>query len=223
MAWLDDRAWCHPKLTRLSDAAFRVWVAGICYSSGFSTQGELEPDHQRVIGVTRKVRSELVSLGLWVEDDAGSVLIHDWDAHNGKRDRRRAADRERKRRQRDRERDVTRDIPRDQPRDRRTLTGDRVTEELLPENGSSSSLPRTAARNPVWDALTEIFGEATTETARSRRGKVCRSLTRTGADHDEILRRARLWPRHFEGATLTETALEKHWDALGRPPLRAGA
>jgi len=77
-------------------------------------------------------------------------------------------------------------------------------------------------RNPIWDALTEVFGEATTETARSRRGKVCRSLVAAGASPDEIIRRAKSWPRHFDDATLTELALEKHWDVLGRAPLRAG-
>lgn len=78
-------------------------------------------------------------------------------------------------------------------------------------------------RNEVWDALVEIFGEPTTESARTRRGKVCRSLTAARASPEEILRRARRWPRYFGDATLTDTALEKHWDALGRPPLRSGA
>jgi hypothetical protein len=81
----------------------------------------------------------------------------------------------------------------------------------------------SSTRNPVWDALTEVFGEASTESAKTLRGKVTRSLSAAGATGDEVRKRARSWPRHFEGATLTETALEKHWDALGRPPLRAGA
>ena len=75
-------------------------------------------------------------------------------------------------------------------------------------------------RNPIWDALTEVFGDATTETARSRRGKVCRSLAAAGASPDEIVRRAKSWPRHFDDATLTELALEKHWDTLAHKPLR---
>lgn len=83
-------------------------------------------------------------------------------------------------------------------------------------NGSSRERPR----NPVWDTLTDIFGEATTETARSRRGKVCRSLTSAGATPDEMIRRAKSWGRHFDNATLTETALEKYWDTLGQTPFR---
>lgn len=110
MAWLDDRAWCHPKLSALSDTGFRVWLSGICYSSGFGLQGRLERHHQRVIQTTPKVRAELIGLELWDEVDAGAVVIHDWAEHNDKRDARRMAARERKQKQRDRERDMQRDI-----------------------------------------------------------------------------------------------------------------
>lgn len=93
-------------------------------------------------------------------------------------------------------------------------------EVLNQEENPLPAAPATRPRNPVWDALTTIFGEAETATAQSLRGKVCRSLTQARASPDEIIRRARMWPQHFDGATLTETALEKHWTALGRKPLR---
>jgi hypothetical protein len=96
VAWLDDRVWCHPKLADLTDRSFRVWVNGMAYSSGFGTRGLLTPGQQRTIGADTRVRRELVAAGLWDETTEG-VLIHDWDDHNGKRDARRAADRERKR------------------------------------------------------------------------------------------------------------------------------
>lgn len=79
-------------------------------------------------------------------------------------------------------------------------------------------LPR--ARNGIWDALAMVFGEPTTRTNTSLRGRVAASLGEAGATPDQILDRARVWPLHFPGATLTETALEKHWDRLGRPVLR---
>lgn len=94
-------------------------------------------------------------------------------------------------------------------------------EEPLKEPSEELASPRNGRqRNPVWDALTEVFGEPSTDTARTLRGKICSSLTRAGATPDELVTRAKSWPRHFEDATLTETALEKHWDKLGRPPLR---
>ena len=79
----------------------------------------------------------------------------------------------------------------------------------------------TQKRNPVWEALAELFGEPTTESNRRLRGKITRSLKNAGATYQDIFERAMSWPYHFPGATLTETALEKHWDRLARPPLRA--
>ena len=76
-------------------------------------------------------------------------------------------------------------------------------------------------RNEIWDALAELFGHPTTDTNRRLRGKITASLKRAGADYQTIMERAMSWPLHFPGAALTETALEKHWDRLARPPLRA--
>lgn len=97
MAWIDDRAWCHPKLTDLSDRAFRVWVNGLAYSSGFGTRGLLTVGHQRTIGSSARVRKDLVATGLWDEADNGAVVIHEWEEKNGRRDDRRERDRQRKR------------------------------------------------------------------------------------------------------------------------------
>lgn len=76
-------------------------------------------------------------------------------------------------------------------------------------------------RDPIWDALVEVFGEPSTRTNRTLRNKIVNSLREAQATGEDVILRARLWPLHFPGATLTETALEKHWDRLGRPPLRA--
>lgn len=101
MAWLDDRIWAHPKVTRCSVAARWIYVSGLCYSSGFGLYGRLTKAHLRIIGCTPKHRRELVDAGLWddVEDVPGAIDIHDWDEHNAKRDatieQRRHADRRR--------------------------------------------------------------------------------------------------------------------------------
>lgn len=100
----------------------------------------------------------------------------------------------------------------------------------------------SAKRNFVWEGFSAVFGEPTGPAARKRRGKnvaeVAASLAASAAAPsveswasvvewpecaDEVLRRAQAWPLHFEGATLTEEALAKHWDTLGRSPLRVGA
>lgn len=102
MAWLDDRIWCHPKVTDLTDAAYRAYINGITYSSGFDTNGVLTEGQQKTIGATGKARTELVKSGLWdlLEQDGTTVQVHDWEEHNAKRDARRRADRERKKQER---------------------------------------------------------------------------------------------------------------------------
>lgn len=91
-------------------------------------------------------------------------------------------------------------------------------EELLAAEPQKKANGR--APNPVWDALVYVFGEPTTRSDTSRRGMVCRNLTEAGATRDQVIARASAWPKHFDSATLTDTALEKHWTTLGRKPLR---
>ncbi len=97
MAWIDDRIWCHPKFVDLTGDAFAAYVKGVAYCSGFSTGGHLTPGQMRAIGAGPRQARELLAAGLW-ERNGNGVVVHDWDEHNGKRDARRAADRERKRR-----------------------------------------------------------------------------------------------------------------------------
>ena len=101
-----------------------------------------------------------------------------------------------------------------------------MRDEYLPGIEGLRPAPRGIARAPrprdeVWDALVAVFGEPTTRSNRSLRNKIVISLKEAGADYADIIARSVTWPAHFPGATLTETALEVHWDRLGRPPLRA--
>jgi hypothetical protein len=101
MAWLDDRFWCHPKVVGLTPLAYRAYVNGVTYCSGMGTQGRLDGAQQKLVGSSSKQRDELVTAGLWdMNGDGETVVIHDWDEHNGKRDERRRKDRERKRKER---------------------------------------------------------------------------------------------------------------------------
>jgi len=98
MAWIDDRIWCHPKFNGLTPQAFATYIRAIAYSSGMGTAGHLDQATQKLVGGTKRVRGELITAGLWdVNGDGQSVVIHDWDEHNGVRDERRAKARERMR------------------------------------------------------------------------------------------------------------------------------
>ena len=89
-----------------------------------------------------------------------------------------------------------------------------------PKEQLPAAAPRERPRNEVWDALSELFGEPETRTGQKLRGKVCASLQQAGATPDEIFRRAKRWAMHFDHATLTDLALEKHWSTLPLKPRR---
>jgi hypothetical protein len=84
------------------------------------------------------------------------------------------------------------------------------------KNGNGSK----ADRDRIWDAFTDIFGPVTTRSKEQLRGKHITELLEAGATPDEMIKRAMTWPQHFDTATLTESALVKWWDTLGRRPLR---
>jgi hypothetical protein len=100
MAWarLDDGFFDHPKVEGLSDAAFRAFVGGLCICNRYLTDGVISS--QKAAKLTRpKVRTELVTAGLWHERDDGSIDIHDFgdynrDADTVKRERKQNADRQ---------------------------------------------------------------------------------------------------------------------------------
>lgn len=87
--------------------------------------------------------------------------------------------------------------------------------ELRTRTEPIAAAPRK--RNETWDALTALFGEATTRTSQTLRGKIVRSLNQAGATPDEISERAKRWRHVFPSAQLTEAALDKHWPML-QPP-----
>jgi len=167
MAWVDDRIWCHPKMTGLSAEAFRVYVHGLAFSAGLSTGGLLTADQQKLIGSDLKTRRELIRKRLWDQAETGSeITIHDWKEHNGKRDARRAADRERKRLARAKERDASAgqdadkpaDIPADKPEDvRRTDSGQNVGPARV--EGSDGSEGRQRRKHPLPQPLLQDPGD----------------------------------------------------------------
>ena len=70
---IDDHFDEHEKVVGLSDAAFRAFVTGLCYSGRNLTDG-------RIPGAKlprRRTVSELVAAGLWDENGNG-VKVHDY-------------------------------------------------------------------------------------------------------------------------------------------------
>lgn len=75
---LDDKCPRHPKVSGLTDRAFRWWVIAMCYASEFLTDGELPGPFIRT--VPARIRAELVNAGLWLVESGGH-RIHDYLEH----------------------------------------------------------------------------------------------------------------------------------------------
>lgn len=215
MAWLriDDGFATHPKFSGWSSAQKWALVELFCYCARHKTEGVVPSDLSLLPRAVTPSLLKLAEESGFIDLEDGVYVLHDWQHYNPS-DSTGAQRQERYRSRNRRYGGVTQTV---------TPT---VTEALptrardpVPSPREGSNEP-SRQRNGVWDALTEVFGEAQTESAKSLRGKVVRSLSAAGATPEEVLARARSWPRHFEDATLTETALEKHWGALGRKPLR---
>lgn len=99
---LDDQFPRHPKVSRLSDAAFRLHVEAMCYAAQWLTGGSVPSS---VVGRRSRAAVSLERAGLWERDQNGNGWrIHDWADWNPSADdvlKRRARDRERLRRWRE--------------------------------------------------------------------------------------------------------------------------
>lgn len=99
MPWanLDDQFPKHPKVLPLSDAAFRLHVAGICYCAQYETNGRIAAEMVPLLVPRFRTRSldELSRRGLWMPHSDGWE-IHDYLEWNRSKEQI-EAERERKR------------------------------------------------------------------------------------------------------------------------------
>lgn len=99
MTWarIDDVFPDHPKVVELSDRAFRVHVAAICYAARHLTDGHIPKAAVPGLAAGRKAAvTELVRSGLWDKNGNGGFVIHDYLDYNPSREEI-EAERERKR------------------------------------------------------------------------------------------------------------------------------
>jgi hypothetical protein len=86
---LDDKFTEHPKVDSLSDAAFRLHVAGICYCNRLRTDGLISYDRiaRLVPRFHKKALDELLTKGIWYDRFQIQVYeIHDYLQWNDSRD-----------------------------------------------------------------------------------------------------------------------------------------
>jgi hypothetical protein len=78
----------NPKVSRVSDRAFRLWFNASCYCSRGETDGKIPREMLPglVPGGSRKVTAELLEIGLLEEIPSG-YLVHDYLEYNPSRER----------------------------------------------------------------------------------------------------------------------------------------
>jgi hypothetical protein len=88
VSWLriDDGFAEHPKLMDVSDRAFRLHVAALCFCARNLTDGELVDRSVRMVcalsAATKKHVAELVAAGLWVKRADGTFEVKDFLEYN---------------------------------------------------------------------------------------------------------------------------------------------
>jgi hypothetical protein len=83
---IDENALDHPKLSRLSDGAFRLWVRGLAHCQKYLTDGALGADDVRGFrGNSRARVRELVTARLWDQHE-NDYHVHDYLKWNDGRD-----------------------------------------------------------------------------------------------------------------------------------------
>lgn len=76
--------------------------------------------------------------------------------------------------------------------------------------------PQAREANPLWDSLTEHFGEPATKTEKTNRGRQVRELKEAGATAEDVHARITEHNRRGSRWTMTADALVKHWSDLDR-------
>ena len=91
MPWvkIDDDLPDNPKVDRLSDGAFRLYIYSLCHAQKHMTDGKIIASRapRLMHGFRRKYLTELLEAGLWEScNGSGDYLIHDFVEFNRTRD-----------------------------------------------------------------------------------------------------------------------------------------
>ena len=88
MTWakLDDQFVEHPRISPLSDKAFRLHVAAICHASRKLTDGHISATDIRILQALTRARTkhieELLASGVWTANGGSGWVIRDYLDYN---------------------------------------------------------------------------------------------------------------------------------------------
>lgn len=85
-----------------------------------------------------------------------------------------------------------------------------ATQIVLLDSSPLAIAPRTRRRDEIWDAFTDVLGEALTSREQSRRGKVVKELREAGITAQQVELALRNWSNVMGAMTCTETGILSH-------------
>ena len=172
MAWirLSDDYNDHPKFTRLSDGAFRLWHQAMGFCRKFQTDGMVDAASLRLLThYSVKRMTELLTPWkpdanpLWTTVDGFGIKVHDylqWNPSKDEENERRVSSRDRMRQAR---------LP------RKTDDGSLVVASSVRANNTQTS-ERTSCEVPGWDGSRSDLSEKEDDDIGTRAGRLLQEL-----------------------------------------------
>lgn len=231
MPWarFDDTFHSHPKITSLSDKAFRLYVNSITWSSQHLTDGAI-PDHALTTLVPRsrpdraqKWAQELVDCGLFVTDDTG-FRIHDYCDYQMTKaqvEQRRKAGADRQAAFRNRRSGASSNGVTNESRN--AVTDTLPAEETPSHPTKTPTGSDSNAVTPNRDLLFEAAYKAThqgqdytpnvtmTGTERGKLNQAVAEIREVGATPQDVARFADRYRTEWPDMELTPSSLRSHW------------
>jgi hypothetical protein len=229
MTWVkvDDRAPWHEKLRGLSDAAFGVWVKGLCHCSLHETDGVIHADDLSRIG-HGSARNQLLKAGLWVSLADGSIQIHDYLQHQ--RSRKQISNEKAKARERsEKSRSVRRTygVSHENVTEPDTDTDtDTDTEHTQSVKGLRGKPPAAPIERALFESIhTDLandghtIDQALTRDEAGTLRRVANDLLKVGATPDEVHRRVAVAHATWSPGRVTVNAVGNNWAGLVTTPV----
>lgn len=224
----------HPKVVRLTDAEFRVWVEAISYAAEQGTNGRIGRDWIRAARIPDDAVQSLLDAGL-LEERKGDLWLHDYLDHQppaerwakaSEAGRKAAAARWSKRS------GAPATNPAAEPSEcdthsesdaeriavgNATNTKTYTSKDTQPtkKRNTGSSVPRDDEWREIYAALIHVVGGERPVTA-AEKGKFAQAadqLRQAGASAGEVVIRGQEWSKHYT-VPLTPPALVRNWSAL---------
>ena len=220
MSWifLDDKFHSNPKVVAAKLDGAGLYARALAYCGDHLTDGYVPKEWAEEVA-PKRLRQRLADVGLWTEN-GGRYHIPDYLDFNPSR----MEVEEKRRKEAERKAAWRASLRSPSGTDGGTDAG---TPAVIPERRELpptptpkilSSRAKALSRKPdeLWEALITVFGEPLTTNEQKRLNGVCKQLRGANATPAQISSANRAWAVEFPDATLTDTALAKHWTRLVR-------